>query len=1333
MLQQQNALEDAAIGKEKSHGSSLLALLREHVRLGLVRSKPRSRRQIRPSLSGETLERRVLLFVLGSRWSTTATSGSDLVQGDATTVTWGIVADGTAIPAMGGVSGESSDSSNLVSFLSGIYGTVTADTNYTDEVWFTHFQSSFDRWSELTGISYVYAAYDDGAAMSSFSSMAPGVLGLRADVRIGGHRIDGNSGTLAYNFYPNNGEMVIDTADSFYSTTTTNSIRLRNTVMHEGAHGFGLDHVISGASGFLMEPITNSAFDGPQFDDILGAQRHYGDAYEKNGGNDTSAKATSLGTLGGGQTLSIGTSTVSTVVLPSAMDFVSIDDELDVDFFSFTTTSAGTVNLQLTPAGPTYNVGPQGGSESSFNASSQSDLTLQLLGTNGTTVLSTANAGGLGVSEAINSFSVPGAGTYYVKVSGSTVNKIQTYRLDITDLASAALTVSVNTGSVSEAAGAGAATGTVTRSGDLTSALVVTLASNDTSEATVPATVTIPAGESSATFAIAAIDDAIVDGTQAVTFTASATSYTSGTINLNVTDNDTQSLVVSSTSVSVTEGATNTFTVKLAFQPASDMTVSVTRASGDTDLSVSGGASLTFTSANWNTTQTVTLAAAEDVDLANGSAVFNVTSTGLTTVSVTGTEADNDTQSLVVSSTSVSITEGLTNTFTVKLAFQPASDVTVSVDRASGDTDLSVSGGASLTFTSANWNTTQTVTLAAAEDLDLANGSAAFNVTSTGLNTVSLSGAEADNDLLTLTVSRSTGSVYETAGVSAATGTVTRNDDDLSSALVVTLSSSDTSEATVPVTVTILAGQSSAAFAISAVDDVVVDGTQVVTFTASATSYVSGTSNLNVTDNELPLPVITGPSAQVSSLRPAISWTASEGATSYDIWIRNQSTNTNPFHTGTSTGTSYTPNVDIGIGKFNLWVRARGPAGNSPWTAQYNFSITTAATLTASDRWQSTSRPTVRWNPLPGAVKYEIWINDHLAGLNPYIRNQNVTETSFTPSSDMPLGLYRTWVRGISADGIAAGWSPMIEFYVAPAPLITGGNLPTFDRTPTFEWQAVTGAVSYEVYVRNSTSGVVVYYPKGVTGTSWTPPADLPDGTYRWWAIAVGANNVRGQWSAPIDIYVGGRPNVLSPVGTVNNSTPTFNWQAVDGAVRYELWVANMSSMVRVIYDTNVTGLSFTPSSSLANAEYRVWVRAVSSTGEFSLWSTTVNFTVAKSNSAEGSLLSDGRRWLVGLEIEDPQLPSALLSRVKHQSADESESSKSMAQQQDANDNYASGRMIPETARGFISSEGYGADICQSDLEKLWERAEDVFTELNDIRKSDDRPQKSHQVSRRRD
>ncbi len=58
---------------------------------------------------------------------------------------------------------------------------------------------------------------------------------------------------------------------------------------------------------------------------------------------------------------------------------------------------------------------------------------------------------------------------------------------------------------------------------------------------------------------------------------------------------------------------------------------------GDTDLTVSGGETLTFTSANWNTPQTVTLSAAEDADTVNGTAIFSVASSGLTTVNVNAT------------------------------------------------------------------------------------------------------------------------------------------------------------------------------------------------------------------------------------------------------------------------------------------------------------------------------------------------------------------------------------------------------------------------------------------------------------------------------------------------------------------------------------------------------------------------------------------------------------------------------------------------------------------------------------------------------------------------
>jgi Ca2+-binding RTX toxin-like protein len=89
----------------------------------------------------------------------------------------------------------------------------------------------------------------------------------------------------------------------------------------------------------------------------------------------------------------------------------------------------------------------------------------------------------------------------------------------------------------SEAAGNNAATGTVTRSATV-GALTVELLSSDTSEATVPATVTIPDGADSVEFAIASADDALVDGDRAVIITASATDFTSATVNLSVTDDE---------------------------------------------------------------------------------------------------------------------------------------------------------------------------------------------------------------------------------------------------------------------------------------------------------------------------------------------------------------------------------------------------------------------------------------------------------------------------------------------------------------------------------------------------------------------------------------------------------------------------------------------------------------------------------------------------------------------------------------------------------------------------------------------------------------------------
>jgi subtilisin-like proprotein convertase family protein len=99
------------------------------------------------------------------------------------------------------------------------------------------------------------------------------------------------------------------------------------------------------------------------------------------------------------------------------------------------------------------------------------------------------------------------------------------------------LTLSISPSTFVENAGANAATGTLTLSQAQSTDLVVSLTSSDTTEATVPASVTIPANQTNVTFAVAAVDDQISDGSVNVTLTATAGSL-SATATINVTDNE---------------------------------------------------------------------------------------------------------------------------------------------------------------------------------------------------------------------------------------------------------------------------------------------------------------------------------------------------------------------------------------------------------------------------------------------------------------------------------------------------------------------------------------------------------------------------------------------------------------------------------------------------------------------------------------------------------------------------------------------------------------------------------------------------------------------------
>lgn len=358
------------------------------------------------------------------RWFSSATDSGPLYQGDPMTLTWSFLPDGA--PQGGGftcgVPGETAGApSDLIAFLDGLHGSGPGGGDLTQRPWFTIFQQAFDNWGAMNGVHYVYEPADDGA--SAGSGGAPGVLGVRGDIRIGGHYIDGQSGpnVLACNYFPSNGDMIFDTGNSnFYSPNPPEHRGFRNVIEHEHGHGLAFSHVCPLNQTKLMEPFVSFAFLGAQEDDVLAANRGYGDRDEFPNQNDSPGTATSLGAVAVG-----GSATRLTL---------SIDDDGDDDYYSFSAPAATKATITVTPTGTTYLQGPQTpqcdtSGASSFNALAQNDLGVELLDLSGFGVLASRDDNPAGLPETISEEALDqGAGTYFVRVFGAD-NAAQMYDL----------------------------------------------------------------------------------------------------------------------------------------------------------------------------------------------------------------------------------------------------------------------------------------------------------------------------------------------------------------------------------------------------------------------------------------------------------------------------------------------------------------------------------------------------------------------------------------------------------------------------------------------------------------------------------------------------------------------------------------------------------------------------------------------------------------------------------------------------------------------------------------------------------------------------------------
>ncbi len=169
----------------------------------------------------------------------------------------------------------------------------------------------------------------------------------------------------------------------------------------------------------------------------------------------------------------------------------------------------------------------------------------------------------------------------------------------------------------------------------------IALSSSDTTEVQVPATVILPAGETSVTFAVTLPDDDLLDGPQAATITAAVPGYTAAVIEAQVLDNEGTTITLT-LPVSATEGSYVYANVTLPGKAVSPVTVTLsssdtTELGNATGTIPAGQSSGSFYVGGVNDTltdgaQTVTLTASSP-GFTSGSATISITDNDAATAS----------------------------------------------------------------------------------------------------------------------------------------------------------------------------------------------------------------------------------------------------------------------------------------------------------------------------------------------------------------------------------------------------------------------------------------------------------------------------------------------------------------------------------------------------------------------------------------------------------------------------------------------------------------------------------------------------------------------------
>ena len=404
-----------------------------------------------------------------------------------------------------------------------------------------------------------------------------------------------------------------------------------------------------------------------------------------------------------------------------------------------------------------------------------------------------------------------------------------------------------------------------------------------------------------------------------------------------------------------------------------------------------------------------------------------------------------------------------------------------------------------------------------------------------------------------------------------------------------------------------------------------------------------------------------------------LSWEAVDGAQGYELFVWDDASDWQQLGGGTLAGTTFSHTDLVTDKTYYYLIRAVNESEVSPWSQQVSATVADTQSSTSTPTPTPTPTPALDSTPTPTPTP------------TPALDSTPTPTPTPTPALDStPTPTHTPTPTLDSTPTPTPSPTPTLDSTPTPTPTPTPtlDSAPTQTPTPTptstastlsapvltaqaiegavkLSWEAVSGAVRYELYVWTSSGGWQQLDDGTLTGTTHTHSGLTVGTTYHYTVRAVNAAGEVGAWSEYVPATVtepqssAATPTPTSTptstASTLSTATPTpsptststastplsapvltaqaiegevkLSWEAVGGAVRYVLWAWTSSGGRQRLDDGTLTDTTYTHTELAAGTTYHYTVLAVNAANEQGTWSPWIPATVPGEEMLNAALI----------------------------------------------------------------------------------------------------------------